>query len=89
MDGKIIDEMRQLYQLFLKVVAAPGGDPGDDGDDKSDEPPKHHPQKGDPISHQRNYDHSNSKEVAHFDNNLPRQSNGSEEDSHHNHHGNK
>ena len=43
MDGKIIDEMRRLYQLSLKVAAAPGGDPGDDGDDESDEPPKHHP----------------------------------------------
>ena len=38
-DGKIIDEMKRLYQSSLKVATAPGGDSGDDGDNESDEPP--------------------------------------------------
>jgi hypothetical protein len=38
-DGKVIDEMKRLYQSSLKAAAAPGGDPGDDGDDESDDPP--------------------------------------------------
>jgi len=36
-DGKVLDEMKQLYQSSIKATAAPGGEPGDDGDDESDE----------------------------------------------------
>ena len=46
-DGKVLDEMKQLYQSSLKSAAAPG-DPGDDGDDDSDEPSNSKPWRGDP-----------------------------------------
>ena len=46
-DGKVLDEMKQLYQSSLKSAAAPG-DPGDDGDDESDKPSDPNLQRGDP-----------------------------------------
>ena len=38
-DGKVLDEMKQLYQSSLKAAAARGTGPRDEGDDESDEPP--------------------------------------------------
>jgi len=46
-DGKILDEMKRLYQLSLKAAAA-SGDPGDNGDDELDEPSDSIPWRGDP-----------------------------------------
>ena len=53
-NGKIIDEMRQLYQLSLKTATAPGRDSGDDGDDESDKSPNLSPQQSDPPPHNLN-----------------------------------
>jgi len=46
-NGKVLNEMKRLYQLSLKLAAAPG-DPGDNGDDESDESSESKPQRGDP-----------------------------------------
>ena len=46
-DGKVLNEMKRLYQSSLKAAAAPG-DPGDDGNNEWDEPSDPIPRRGDP-----------------------------------------
>jgi len=39
--------MKNVYQLSLRAVSAPGGgDPGDEGDDESDNHSHHYPHRG-------------------------------------------
>jgi len=77
-DGKVLDEMKRLYQLSLKAAAAPG-DPGDDGDDESDELSDPIPWRGDPPPRnpkQKDGSHSHrsgsGKGPAHFGGGPPR-----------------
>ena len=46
-DGKVLDEMKRLYQSSHKSAAA-SGDPGNDGDNESDELSDPNPRRGDP-----------------------------------------
>jgi len=100
-DGKVLDEMKQLYQSSIKATAAPGGDPGDDRDDESDELSDPNPYRGDPPLHKSNNGNGNSrhsgskKGPARFDGGPPgypddggNGSDGSDNELHHSHHSN-